>query len=164
MAPRIRVRQGDLTTFEGDAIVNAANYRLQMTVGVSGAILQAGGPEIQAECNRHGPIQIGEAVITTGGKLRVRHVIHAAVMGDELVTADVVRRATESALRLAADHRIARLAMPVLGSGVGRMPLADAARAMVEAIRSSPSADNLEVIVLFGYRAEDAEVLERLVA
>lgn len=163
MAPRIRVRQGDITTFEGDAIVNAANDRLQLAVGVAGAILQAGGPEIQTECDRHGPIAVGEAAITGAGKLPVRHVIHAAVMGDHAVTTDVVRRATEAALRLAADRGLARLAMPVLGTGVGRVPFADAARAMLEVLRSSPHGDALEVVVLFGYRPEDAEILEGLV-
>lgn len=163
MAPRIRVRQGDITTFEGDAIVNAANDQLLLNVGVAGAIQQAGGPEIQEACNRLGPIRVGEAAITTGGKLRVRHVIHAAVMGAQPITLETVRKCTESALRVAAEHSLARLAMPILGTGVGRVPMADAAAAMLEVLRTSPFADNIEVVVLFGYRAEDAETVERLV-
>jgi O-acetyl-ADP-ribose deacetylase (regulator of RNase III) len=163
VTPRLRVRQGDITTFEGDAIVNAANAQLQLTVGVAGAVRQAGGSAIQEECDRHGAIQTGEAVITTAGKLRVKYVIHAAVMGDGDVTPDVIGRATESSLRIAAEHGVARLAMPILGSGVGRVPVEDAARAMLDVIRTSPSADNIEVIVLFGYRPEDAETVERLV-
>jgi O-acetyl-ADP-ribose deacetylase (regulator of RNase III) len=163
LAPRIRVRQGDITTFEGDAIVNAANYQLQLNVGVAGAIQQAGGAEIQDACTRHGPIRVGEAAITTGGKLRVKYVIHAAVMGEQPITLETVRKCTESALRLAAEHGVARLAMPVLGTGIGRVPMADAAAAMLEVLRTSPFADNIEVVVLFGYRAEDAETLERLV-
>jgi O-acetyl-ADP-ribose deacetylase (regulator of RNase III) len=163
VAPRIRVRQGDLTTFEGDAIVNAANNRLTLGVGVAGAIRQAGGPSIQAECDRLGPIRVGEAAITGAGKLPVRHVIHAAVMGDEPVSPESIRRATESALRLAAEHGVARLGMPVLGSGVGRIATQEAAEIMLDVIRSSPHADNIEVIVLFGYRADDAEALEALV-
>jgi O-acetyl-ADP-ribose deacetylase (regulator of RNase III) len=163
VAPRLRVRQGDITTFEGDAIVNAANESLQLRVGVAGAILQAGGPEIQDGCNRHGPIRVGDAAITPGGKLRVRYVIHAAVMSDEAITPEIVRRATESALRIAAEHGVARLAMPILGTGVGRIAVADAAGIMLDVIRTSPYADNIEVIVLFGYRNEDAEILEALV-
>jgi O-acetyl-ADP-ribose deacetylase (regulator of RNase III) len=161
--PRVRVRQGDITTFEGDAIVNAANCSLQMTVGVAGAIKQAGGPEIQQECNAHGAVRVGEAVVTTGGKLRVRHVIHAAVMSDDPISHETVRRATESALRVAAERGLARLAMPILGTGVGRVSVREAGQAMLDVIRSSPHADNIEVIVLFGYRAEDAETLEQLV-
>jgi O-acetyl-ADP-ribose deacetylase (regulator of RNase III) len=163
VAPRIRVRQGDITTFEGDAIVNAANTQLQLTVGVAGAIRQAGGPAVQEACNRHGGIEVGEAAITTGGKLRVRHVIHAAVMGEEALTVEVIRRATEATLRIAAEHGLSRIAMPILGSGVGRVPVAEAAKAMIDVLRSSPYADNIEVVVLFGYRGSDAETLERLV-
>lgn len=163
MPPRIRVRQGDITTFEGDAIVNAVNDRLQLTVGVAGAVRQAGGAEIQAACDRHGPLRMGEAALTGGGKLRVRHVIHAAVIGDAPVTTDVVRRATESALRLAAEQGVASLAMPILGTGMGRVPFAEAARTMLDVLRSSAYADNIDVVVLFGYRPDDAETLEVLV-
>lgn len=162
MSPRIRVRQGDLTTFEGDAIVNAANERLVLDTGVAGAVRQAGGPTIQEECDRHGAIRLGDAVITGGGKLPVRHVIHAAIIGDEPTTPAVVSQATAASLRLAAEHGIARLAMPVLGSGVGRIPLRDAAAAMLDTIRASTDADAIEVIVLFGYRAADADTLEAL--
>ena len=163
MAPRIRVRQGDITTFEGDAIVNAANHQLQLGVGVAGAIRQAGGPSIQDECDRLAPIRVGEAAATGAGKLPVRYVIHAAVMGEESLSLDSIRQATESALRVAAERGVARLGMPVLGSGVGRIATREAAEVMLDVIRSSPYADNIEVVVLFGYRAEDAETLEALV-
>jgi len=163
LSPRIRVRQGDLTTFEGDAIVNPANERLVLDAGVAGAIRQAGGPAIQEECDRHGPIRQGEAAITGAGKLSVRHVIHAAIVGDAPTTVAVIRRATTAALRLAAEHGVARLGMPVLGSGVGRIPLHDAASALLDTIRTCPDADAIDVIVLFGYRAEDADVLEQLI-
>jgi O-acetyl-ADP-ribose deacetylase (regulator of RNase III) len=162
MPPRIRVRQGDITTFEGDAIVNAANTRLVLDKGVAGAIRQAGGAAIQQECARHGPIGMGQAMITSGGKLPARFVIHAVIMGDEPTTPHTIRRATESALRLAAEHGATRLGMPVLGSGVGRMPLEDAARAMLAAIHESPDADHVDVIVLYGYRDEHADRLESL--
>jgi len=162
VSPRIRVRQGDLTTFEGDAIVNAANARLQLETGVAGAIRQAGGPAIQEECDRHGPIRLGEAAITGAGKLPVRHVIHAAIIGDEPTTLAVVRSATAAALRVAAEHGVARLGMPVLGSGVGRIPMRDAASTLLDTIRTSADAEAIDVIVLFGYRAEDADVLEEL--
>lgn len=162
MSPRIRVRQGDLTTFEGDAIVNAANERLSLDTGIAGAVRQAGGPVIQDECDRHGPLALGEAAITGAGTLPVRHVIHAVIIGSDPTTPAVVRRATAAALRLAAEHGIARLAMPVLGSGVDRIPMRDAAAAMLEAIRDSADADAIEVIVLFGYRPEDADILEDL--
>jgi O-acetyl-ADP-ribose deacetylase (regulator of RNase III) len=66
-------------------------------------------------------------------------------------------------LRLAAEHGVTRLGMPVLGSGVGRIPLRDAASTLIDAIRASADAEAIDVIVLFGYRSEDADVLERLI-
>lgn len=142
--------------------MNAANERLVLDNGVAGAIRQAGGPAIQEECDRLGPIHQGEAVISGAGKLPVRHVIHAAIIGDAPTTLAVVRSAAAAALRVAAEHGVARLGMPVLGSGVGRIPMRDAAAALLDTIRGSADAETIEVIVLFGYRAEDADVLEEL--
>ncbi|BAW01650.1 Appr-1-p processing protein [Thermus thermophilus] len=78
---RIRVVQGDITGFQGDAIVNAANNYLKLGAGVAGAILRKGGPSIQEECDRIGKIRVGEAAVTGAGNLPVRYVIHAAVLG-----------------------------------------------------------------------------------
>jgi len=77
---RITILQGDLTEQDVDAVVNAANSRLQLGGGVAGAIARKGGPAIQAECNRVGPIALGQAAVTTGGNLKARYVIHAASM------------------------------------------------------------------------------------
>jgi O-acetyl-ADP-ribose deacetylase (regulator of RNase III) len=159
---RIRIRQGDLTSFEGDAVVNSANTRLKLENGVAGAIRQAGGAVIQQECERQAPIGLGQGVVTSGGKLAARLVIHVAIMGDEPTTVETVRRATETALRLAAEHGATRIAMPVLGSGTGRIPFDDAARAMFRAIRESPDADHLDAVVVYGYRDDHAERLESL--
>src|SRR5215472_7030600 len=77
---KVTLRQGDLTEARVDAIVNAANNDLLLGGGVAGAIRFKGGPSIQAECNRIGPIRIGEVAITSAGNLPARHVIHAASM------------------------------------------------------------------------------------
>ena len=77
---RIILMQGDLTSMDVDAIVNAANNDLQLGGGVAGAIRRRGGDEIQRECDAIGTIPVGAAAITTGGKLPARHVIHAASM------------------------------------------------------------------------------------
>src|SRR5579864_766418 len=79
-APRIVIIDGDLVEQDVDAIVNAANNNLVLGGGVAGAIRRRGGPAIQAECDAHGPINVGEAAITGGGELPARHVIHAASM------------------------------------------------------------------------------------
>jgi O-acetyl-ADP-ribose deacetylase (regulator of RNase III) len=163
MAPRIAVRQGDLTTFDGDAIVNAANNHLQLGAGVAGAIRRAGGPTIQDECDRHGPIRVGEAAITGGGNLRARWVIHAAAMGDEPVSERSIRDSTVASLRLAAANGVRRLAFPILGTGVGGFDFTRAATIMLDAVRASPDAVAIDEIVFYGYAAEPARALRELV-
>jgi O-acetyl-ADP-ribose deacetylase (regulator of RNase III) len=74
----IELAKGDITSLRVDAIVNAANTQLILGSGVAGAIRQRGGPSIQEECNQLAPISTGEAVITGGGKLLAKYVIHAA--------------------------------------------------------------------------------------
>ena len=73
----IKLVQGDITELETDAIVNAANAQLILGGGVAGAIRKKGGPTIQEECNKIGGTFVGGAVITTGGNLKAKHVIHA---------------------------------------------------------------------------------------
>ncbi|MFX1435152.1 MAG: macro domain-containing protein, partial [Promethearchaeota archaeon] len=73
----LKLQQGDITELETDAIVNAANSQLIMGGGVAGAIRRKGGPKIQEECNKIGSTYVGGAVITTGGNLKAKYVIHA---------------------------------------------------------------------------------------
>ncbi len=160
---RVLARQGDITGYDGDAVVNAANNRLRLGAGVAGAIRRAGGPTIQQECDRHGPIRVGEAALTGAGALRVRYVIHAAAMGDEPVSERSIRASTVAALSLAARHGIGRLAFPVLGTGVGGFDFARAAIIMLEAIRESADAHALEEIVLYGFQPAQVAVLRSLV-
>ena len=162
MSPKISVRQGDITAYEGDAIVNAANNHLVLGAGVAGAIRRAGGPSIQEECDRHGPIRVGEAAITGAGTLPVRWVIHAAAMGDEPVTARSIRESTLASLDLAARHGVQRLAFPVLGSGIGGFGFTEAATIMRDAVRESAAAARLEEIVFFGFLPAQAAELERV--
>lgn len=162
MALRFGVRQGDITTYQGDAIVNAANNHLQLGAGVAGAIRRAGGPRIQEACNRHGPIKVGEAAITEAGTLSVDWVIHAAAMGDEPVSEESIRESTLSSLRLAARHGIRRVAFPVLGSGVGGFSFTRSAEIMRDAVTSSPHAGELGEIVFYGFQQEDARKLEAI--
>lgn len=131
----IRVERGDITTMAVDAIVNAANNHLWMGGGVAGAIKRVGGAEIEREAVGKGPIEPGEAVVTGAGRLRCRYVIHAATMGQDLVTsADLIRRATRSSLRRADDVQVASIAFPALRTGVGEFPVREAAQIMVDEI------------------------------
>jgi len=162
MPVRILVRQGDITDYDGDAIVNAANNHLILGAGVAGAIRRRGGTIIQDECDRHGPIGVGEAAITGAGALNVRWVIHAAAMGDEPVSEASIRGSVEASLRLAREQDALRVAFPVLGSGVGGFDFTAAAAIMLEVIRTSSDAEALQEIVLYGYLPDQAERLERL--
>lgn len=163
MTPQLTVRQGDIADFEGDAIVNAANNHLVLGAGVAGAIRRAGGVAIQEECDRHGPIRVGEAAITGAGRLPARWVIHAAAMGDEPVSHDSIYRSTRASLALAARNGVRRLAFPVLGSGIGGFDFADAVRIMRRAIEESPDTEAFDEVVFYGFLPEQAAELERLV-
>lgn len=160
--PRFRVEEGDITTYTGDAIVNAANNHLVLGAGVAGAIGAAGGPTIQEECSAHGPIKVGEAAITGAGELHVDHVIHAAAMGDVPVSDDSIRDSTLAAVALAAQYDVKRIAFPVLGTGVGGFGFDRAAVIMRDALQSSPDAEAIDEIVFFGFRPEQATTLRRL--
>ena len=162
----LRVVQGDISTFQGDAVVNAANNHLRMGAGVAGALLAAGGGTIQEECDalvrRRGPIEVGEAAITGGGRLGVKFVIHAAAMGDHPPTSASIRSAEHSALQLAVEHEIASIAFPVLGPGVAGFPFDEAARILVEEVKAfTADLPGMETVVFYGYTPEQAATLRR---
>lgn len=159
---KIQVRQGDITTYDGDAIVNAANNHLVLGAGVAGAIRQRGGPSIQEECDRHGPIQVGQVAITGAGDLPTRWVIHAAAMGDEPVSERSIRESTEASLRLAAKHGMKRIAFPVLGSGIGGFRFRDAAIIMRDAVRGSRQGEVLDEVVFYGFTPEHVAELDSI--
>lgn len=160
----IRVAQGDITTYAGSAIVNAANNHLILGAGVAGAIARKGGPSIQEECRRHGPIGVGEAALTGAGDLPCRRVIHAAAMGDEPASERSIRDATRASLRLAAAHGIRDVAFPILGTGVAGFPFRRAVEVMVEAIRETAAPGGVGEVVLYGFTAGDAETIREVVA
>ena len=155
----VRIHQGDLTAWEADAIVNAANNELWMGAGVAGAIKTRGGAEIEREAMAKGPIGVGDAVATGAGHLAARYVIHAAVMGQDLQTdASLVRGATRRALAVAAELGLTSIALPALGTGVGGFPLDACARVMLEAVRAhaaGPTSLERVVFVLWGRPAYD---------
>jgi O-acetyl-ADP-ribose deacetylase (regulator of RNase III) len=154
ISERISIQQGDITEMDVDAIVNAANNDLMMGIGVAGAILRKGGNEIQEECNKIGSIPVGYAAITGAGKLKARHVIHAASMGlgGTLTTAKTLRTSTAHALRLAAERKMKSIAFPAIGTGVAGFPLDECAQVMLfEAIEHLKHRSSLETVyfVLF---------------
>jgi O-acetyl-ADP-ribose deacetylase (regulator of RNase III) len=160
----ISVAQGDITAYAGSAIVNAANNHLLLGAGVAGAIARRGGPSIQAACDRHGPIRVGEAAITGAGDLPCRFVIHAAAMGDEPVSERSICAATRASLQLASERGIRDVAFPILGTGVGGFPFRRAVQVMIDAIREAGAAGEQVHVVLFGYTEQDARAIEEVLA
>jgi O-acetyl-ADP-ribose deacetylase (regulator of RNase III) len=155
---RLEVVEGDITELEVDAIANAANNALWMGSGVAGAIKRAGGGEIEREAVALGPIEVGDAVATSAGRLPANHVIHGAVMGQDLRTNDeLVRTTTQRCLGLAEELGCRSLALPAFGTGVGGFPLDECARIMVAAVRAhEPSSLERVVFAVFGDEARQA--------
>jgi O-acetyl-ADP-ribose deacetylase (regulator of RNase III) len=156
----IEILQGDLTQQDVDAIVNAANNDLELGGGVAGAIARAGGPQIQAECRRIGPIAVGDAAITGGGNLTARFVIHAASMRlGGRTSAESLRQSTRRCLEIARDNGLTTIAFPAVGTGIAHFPMDECARIMVEEVvaqgRGTTSLRQVR-FVLFGKDAEDA--------
>lgn len=157
MTARVELMKGDIAQVEADAIVNAANDHLWMGAGVAGALKRAGGAEIEREAMAKGPIAVGDAIATGAGRLPARWVIHAAAMGQDLRTdADKIRRATESALRVAEGIGARSIAFPALGTGVGGFPIDECARIMVGAVRIHLAGGSALERVVFALRGDDA--------
>jgi O-acetyl-ADP-ribose deacetylase (regulator of RNase III) len=158
----IEIQQADITKLEVDAIANAANTELRHGGGVAGAISRAGGPSVQAESDERAPIELGEAVETSAGEMPCRWVIHAATM--ELggpTSAEIIRRATASALAKADELGAKSLALVAFGTGVGGFPLDEAARIEVDEVRRHLDQGGRLERVVFAVRGNDAEAAFR---
>jgi O-acetyl-ADP-ribose deacetylase len=155
---KLEVVEGDIAALEVDAIANAANDALWMGAGVAGALKRAGGEQIEREAMAQGPIPVGEAIATTGGRLQARWVIHGAVMGQDLRTSgELVERTTRSVLDVAEELGAHSLAVPAFGTGVGGFPLEDCARVMVTTVREhEPRTLDHVVFAVFGDEAREA--------
>lgn len=145
----VEVLDADITTLAVDAIANAANTELRHGGGVAAAIARGAGPALDAESRERAPIGLGEAVETTAGELPSRWVIHAATM--ELggpTSGEIIDASTRSTLRRADALGARSLALVAFGTGVGRFPLAEAARIEAEAVAGHLAAGSgLERIV-----------------
>jgi O-acetyl-ADP-ribose deacetylase (regulator of RNase III) len=151
---RIRLEEGDISTAEVEAIVNAANTELVLGSGVAGAIRERGGPTIQAECDRVGPIGLGEAVITGAGDLPADYVVHAAGMQlGRVVSEESLRASVRNSLALACERGLRSIAFPAIGTGVGGFPVQRCAEIMLEETEKHLAGEtSLEEVrfVLFG--------------
>ena len=161
---KITFVQGDITEQDVDAIVNAANHTLLGGGGVDGAIHRRGGPEILAECQRirqeryPDGLPTGEAVATTGGRLRARWVIHTVgpTYAESKDKSQLLADCFRNSLQLADELGAATVAFPAISTGVYRWPLDDAARIALETVRASDTRLDEVRFVLFDQRAYDA--------
>lgn len=124
--------EGDITEMDTDAIVNAANAQLILGGGVAGAIRKKGGPTIQEECSKIGGTFVGGAVITTAGKLKARHVIHAVGprMGEGNED-EKLKNATLNSLKLAEQHKLKSISFPAISTGIFGFPIQRCAEIML---------------------------------
>lgn len=160
VAGRIVLKEGDITAESVDAIVNAANSALVLGSGVAGAIRARGGPTIQAECDAHGPVEVGGAAVTGAGELAARFVIHAASMppGGQ-ANEETLRSSMRRSLALAAENRCRTLAVPAIGAGVAGIPLQRSAEILLGEARDHLAGEHGETsleeirFVLFGEQA-----------
>jgi O-acetyl-ADP-ribose deacetylase (regulator of RNase III) len=153
---KLELVEGDITKQDVDAIVNAANSRLAGGGGVDGAIHRAGGPAIMEECRKIGGCPTGEAVITTGGNLPAKYVIHTVgpvYRGGGKGEADQLASAYRNSLRVASENQCTSVAFPSISTGAYGYPIEEAARiALRTAIDYLGSHDEIKLVrfVLFG--------------
>jgi O-acetyl-ADP-ribose deacetylase (regulator of RNase III) len=161
----IELVEGDITEMDTEAIVNAANTALQLGAGVAGAIRSKGGPRIQEECNQLGGTYVGGAVITTGGDLMARYVIHA--VGPQMGEGNEDQKLENAAKNslITADRRgLKSIAFPAISTGIYGFPIDRCARIMVSAtaeyLRGETGIERV-VFCLFGkesYKAFEKEL------
>ncbi|MBF7083130.1 O-acetyl-ADP-ribose deacetylase [Desulfallas sp. Bu1-1] len=148
--------RGDITRQDTEAIVNAANSSLLGGGGVDGAIHRAGGPQILEECKqiraRQGGCPTGEAVITTGGNLPARYVIHTVGpvwRGGDRGEPELLRNAYLNSLKLAAEKGIKSIAFPSISTGAYRFPIDQAAGIAVGAVREFAASHDIPSEIRF---------------
>ncbi|MDH5391162.1 MAG: macro domain-containing protein, partial [Candidatus Bathyarchaeota archaeon] len=153
----------DITDLDADAIVNAANTALQLGGGVAGAIRRKGGPKIQEECNKVGGTHVGGAVITTGGNLKAKYVIHAVGPrhGEEHED-EKLKDATLNSLILADKNNLKSIAFPAVSTGIFGFPKDRCATIMLSttvAYLEGPT--KLEKVVYCLYDKNTFEIFKR---
>ena len=157
---KLRIIHGDITKQGTDAIVNAANSSLMGGGGVDGAIHRAGGPAILEECkevvSRQGRLPTGKAVITTGGNLKARYVIHTVGpvwRGGDRGESELLASAYQESVRLAVENKLSSISFPSISTGVYGYPVDQAAKVAVSAVAAflhrNPAALEEVIFVLF---------------
>lgn len=165
---RIVIEKGDITKVQADAIVNAANTSLMGGGGVDGAIHRAGGSEILDDCRkivaRQGGCKVGEAVITTAGKLPAKFVIHTVGPvwnGGTKKENEKLESCYQNALQLASDNHCKTIAFPGISTGIYKFPKENAAKIAIQTIDNFLQNDkSVEKVILVSFDDEHFEILK----
>ena len=167
----IYLLKGDITKVKVDAIVNAANTSLLGGGGVDGAIHKAGGPEILDDCrkirSRQGECPVGEAVITTAGKLPANYVIHTVgpVWQDgEKGEPELLANAYFNSLLLATQNHINTIAFPNISTGIYRFPKSKAAEVAIASVTSFLQENPSLTVTFVCFDEENFNIYEALLA
>ncbi|WP_268848454.1 O-acetyl-ADP-ribose deacetylase [Flavobacterium aestivum] len=166
----ITLVRGDITKMNTEAIVNAANTSLLGGGGVDGAIHRAGGKQILEECivirNRQGGCKVGEAVITSGGNLPAKFVIHTVgpvwnngTNNEE----ELLRDCYINSLELAIQHNIKTIAFPNISTGIYGFPKAKAAKIAIETVSAFKDKDKLENVFFICFDDENFNIYNELI-
>ncbi|RYF86463.1 MAG: O-acetyl-ADP-ribose deacetylase [Chitinophagaceae bacterium] len=169
---KIEVVQGDITKLKVDAIVNAANSSLMGGGGVDGAIHRAGGPQILEECRkivaRQGGCKTGEAVITSGGNLPAKYVIHTVGPvwnGGKNKERELLANCYRNSLQLAVENGCRTIAFPNISTGIYRFPKDEAAAIAVKSVSDFLlSTEEIDKVVLVCFDEENFLLIKRQVS
>ena len=162
--------KADITTIHADAIVNAANTSLLGGGGVDGAIHRKGGPKILEQCiqirNKQGGCPVGEAVITTGGDLPAKYVIHTVGPvwhGGNKKEKELLASAYYNSLKLAEEHNLAKIAFPNISTGIYGFPKAPGAEIAVSTVKQfMQHAKNVKEVVFVCFDDENYKLYSQL--
>ncbi len=160
---KITLFQGDITELATDVIVNAANAQLVLGGGVAGAIRKKGGPSIQEECNKIGRTFVGGAVITTGGNLKAKYVIHAVGprMGEGNED-EKLRNAVLNSLRLMDKKSLQTIAFPAISTGIFGYPIKKCAQIMCSTVSQYFNGNTqIKEVIFCLYTHSNLEIFEK---
>ena len=162
MKSTIEIRKIDITQLDADAIVNAANNRLQKGGGVCGAIFRkAGSAELEEVCSNIGGCETGNAVITSGFNLKAKYIIHAVGpiwQGGNNSEAELLYGAYEQSLSLAMENDCHSIGFPVISSGIYGYPKRQAWQVAIKACRDFINGNpNYPIIIIFAVLSDESK-------
>jgi len=161
----IELLKGDITERNTDAIINTANNILILGSGLGGAIKAKGGRSIVDECSKYGTINLGDAVLTGGGNLKTKFIIHAVLTEfDGHITEENIRKSLLSSLRLANKRSFKSISIPDMSIGISRFPPERCAEVVFSVLKSYIDSENksLELIEVILWDIESLRIYKKI--